>query len=140
MRIYDLMLFTFIFTVALSMISVLDIVPYTSPAALDINGQTTTDYGYSYSSAAEGVVNQPSSQIPVIGELLSFLNIVYQFVVLGIPKLMLMLAYVTIGIPFMLIDLGIPSSISWLISGIVYLIYGVGILQYAIGRNLADSE
>jgi hypothetical protein len=140
MRIYDIMLFTFIFTVALSMTDVMALVPYSSVGSPGISGTTTTAYARDSADTAQQVVNQPTSTIPIVGELLSFLNIVYQFVVLGLPKIMLIIADCTFEIQFLLIRLGLPDTIAWLVAGIVWFIYGIGILQYAIGRSLQDSE
>jgi len=127
MRFYDIALFLFVFNIALSVVTELNVFGYSVPSNDEwINKTYENVTNFATASKLE------SSDI-------SFLTI-GQNLLSGIGLAFKILAYSTILIEPRFESLGVPSRIAWLISMPIYLLYGIAIAQLLSGRAFKYNE
>lgn len=152
MRIYDIILFLFVFNLALATVKNLNIVG----SGIGVNpGEICTswsDAGICLSTVpattwSERVQSKPSElsgSVTNIGisfeAVFSFLNAVYAFVFKGIPLFLDIFWSATVGVYWNMIAVGIPAALAVPLSAIVYFVYGIGLLQFMFQRSIKEYE
>jgi hypothetical protein len=142
MRIYQITLFAFLFVLSLSIISETGIfTPYgIGISSMNINNKNAVDFSSGYVDTSGNVVSSATEGSVDTQQTFSWFNAVYQFVFVGIPKFIGIIFYTTLGIPILLQGLGMPSGMAWLLSGAIWFIYAVGILQFIMDRDVSKYQ
>lgn len=153
MKIYDIVLFIFLFNLSLGIVN--DITPY-----LGIDVETNPGYyclewdesGNCVSSVgAKAWVSDesggPSSLVRDVSDTavnpeatFSWLNAIYAFVFKGIPAMVRIIFSATIGVLPLMLSLHIPVIVAAPISAVVYLLYTFGLYQFILDRSIKNYE
>ena len=119
MRLYHVSLFTFLFIMSTNILNSLGI----------FHHSITLDQG-------EFQFNNSSFKYDISTDF--FMN---PFAVIGLIQTLITVLFKTISVlPFLMNDLGLPPGLSLALSSIVWLIYGVGIIQLLLNRSLKYYE
>lgn len=135
MRIYDLMLFLFIFNYVLGMFVSLDIgVPAEQKIHRTGGFDESTVKGY----AGDLQTKVDQANTGVLANL-NYLVESVKLVILALPTVIKAFLNATIMFPVMLLQLHIPGELVVVFTAIVWLIYMVGVAQLISGRNMKEG-
>lgn len=141
MRAYDMVLFVFCFMLAASLFNQISgsmgFGTTIASGTININGQNTSSYVDNLVDTSNTVSN--TSAIDTSSSF-NWFGAVYQFVFIGIPMVVNVLFQTTVGIPFLLNDLGVPTPLTVILSTACYFIYFLGIMQWWTGKSMRDAE
>jgi len=139
MKIYDIVLFVFIFNLSLSIVSELGLLEaYVKPNY--IQGMTYGEYVSKEMSDFKKVSEQATKQAVSPQAVFSWFNLVYYFVIVGIPKIINILFYSTVGVYPLMRIIGIPDVLALPLSSIIYFIYVIGLYQMLTKSSFKDYE
>lgn len=150
MRIYDIVIFIFIFNMSLSMVSQIGLVgdkviienicAERDDSGLCIRTEKVATYVNEKSGNAQNVVEDVTGSDVDSTQEQSFVNAVYAFIFMGIPMIVGMLFESTILVYPMLLNVGFPKVLALPISTIVYVIYIFGVIQLIADRSMKSYE
>ena len=134
MRMYDLALFLFIINASMSIVSSLSVIPSVSMSAnssymtgvKEISKNTTLDISQSYNKVT-------------IGETNWFLQGAFM-IIEALKTIVMVFGNATVLFPYMLYGFGFPSAVVIPLTSIVWIIYGIGIVQLKFGRGIKGME
>ena len=131
---YDLALFLFILNVSMAIVNNMNVVPSVSMTAnntymtgiKEIGKNTTMDISQSYNKVTIGETNWFLQGAFMILEALKTVVEVF--------------GNATVLFPYMLYGFGFPSSVVLPLTSVVWIIYGIGIVQLKFGKGFKDME
>lgn len=138
MRIYDVVLFVFIFNLSLGIVANLGTVGAGASSSY-VAGSTSESYINSQANSIASIGEAPTAQAVNTQNTFSWFNAAYQFVMLGISKIISIFWDSTIGIYWMLTGtLHVPIVLALPLSLLVYFIYTLGLLQLFTQRSFKE--
>jgi len=139
LRIYDIVLFVFLFNLSLSIVNELGITQagVTSHA---INGMDENQWVINEAENTKNIGTEPTSTGVNLQAVFSWMNAIYQYAILAVPKAISVLLNSTIGVYPLLITIGVPNIIAIPLSTAVYFIYIIGAYQMFSKTSFKDYQ
>ena len=139
MRIYDIVLFVFLFSLALSVVKDLNLFGNVENVGVNspyVNGQ------YQYVWTQEelknvGRISNATSEVN-IQAVFSWLNAFYQFALLAIPRIVIIFFNATIGVYWLIQAIGIPEPFALTLATAIYFIYIIGMYQMFSSKSFRE--
>lgn len=131
MRFYEMMLFLLLFNLVLGVMqsqgiyteySVQQDTSFTEGVESEISELNIT----ASTLESEDIITRTAAQIDLLFK--------------GILFVVSTFAYATIGVPWMFLNMGMPSGIAIPLGVAVWFIYGIGLAQIFFGRSIKDME
>ena len=141
MRAYALMLIVFIFTASLSFVNTMGLVTGgIGEVGIGESGQSPEEYVGARVIEIGNLSDTASSTTVDTQETFSWYNAVYKIVIIGIPTVVKMFFDSTVGLPFMLMAIGVPVELAVFISLFAWVIYIIGMIQWITNRSFKQHD
>src|SRR3989304_4697294 len=144
MRFYDMMIFIFIFNISSGVVNSLNLFGLDN-SVLEVNGQQPQDYAQTNINHLNGSIATVTGTGAAAGAL-SWLNLVYQFIIVIIPQILNVFLQTTIGFPLLLnailaqLGMASPGLLSIPLGALVIFIEVFGMAQFMTGRSFREAE
>lgn len=139
MRFFDVWFFIMLFNLSLGFVSDMGLLNQ-KISSVPIESQTPSQFFEKEATEVNETISAPLSSRIGLQEVFSFFNQVFQWTLLGVPKLAWMMIKSTILFPIVWQQIGMPTILIALLSPIVYIIQTIGIIQFITGRSLREAQ
>ncbi len=141
MRFISIFIFIIIFNMSLSMISSMGIYNFSySELGMGQNLQSSGSYFNSSLNSFNNTIKTVAPDSGGVGTGFSYLNAVYNLVVIGLPMMLKAFLDATILFPVMMANIGMPIQLNGILTSMVWMIEAIGFWQLVTGRSFKEMQ